>query len=1176
MTGRSKSLPSGVVTFVLTDVVDSTGLWERAPALMDGSMHRCEALIASAVSDGSGLLLKFRGEGDSTMSVFGRATDAARAAMAAQRSLLAEEWPLETQIRVRVAVHTGEAIERDGDYFGPAVNRSARLRSIARGGQVLVSRATADLVADHLDEGIELVDLGEHQLRGVERRESIYALVGPGVHERTGPHVASETTPSVLDRRGVTRKEREVLAALAERLSNPEIAVRLYVSRRTVESHVSSLLRKLDATNRRDLAGRARDLLGGHDGEPTPRPRSALPAQLELLTDPASYVGRQPERASLRDMWARVCDGHSLIAVVAGEAGIGKSRLVAELAAEVHADGGRVLLGSCYEDALRPYEPFVQVLEEQTASVPVAEVRRRVGDAGAPLCLVAPALAASLRGAPGGASIDARAAPVEVLDAVAGYLTRAAEGGPVLLVIEDLHWSTSTTQDVIRHLTRRGGHAPLLVVVTTRDARPDLTEPVALLLADLGRLPMVETITLRGLSRPEVATLVAGLDSSGDPDRVHAETDGNPLFVRELATSRSEGIGSSVAGILVRRYAHLEAADLALLDIASVIGTEFGADLLAVSASRPLAECLEALERVEAAGLVAALPGRLGHFVFAHALFRSARYDALTSARRLRLHCDVAEALARTPDGATIAELSRHACIAAPLGGAREAIEHACRAGDIAERALAPAEAADQYERALAVAALLDPPDPRLRIDLAIRLGEMLLRAGNPRHREVLRTAAAAARDEGDAARLALAAAGMLQYGLMTSGLASDPELVAIAEEALSSLGTQRTAARARVQAALATELVHRDPAHSRTLIDDACGIANDLDDPFVLGQVLCSQRFAGHAPGDVEATLDNAARLIDIGHRTGDRTFTIAGLETRAAAHREAGDLVECDRAVAEYEALLGASELPHIRAFLALFRSGRAALAGDLVAAEHTARDVLALAKIGGFDPANWFGSALWTIRHHQRRLGRFTSFQRRAAREEPGLTSYLGAMHAISQLHASRPTEAAAELERLATRGFDEVPRNFLWTVTMAMLCETAEMTEDAVAGELLFEALHPHAGRLAANMVLVFEPIDLALAQAALAAGNSEEAASWASRAAEASRRRRTPIFLARELVRVAAARQRMGADRDTIAPLVVEALDIADRTGAALIRHEAAHYGLSTRAGESSKSDRDGS
>ena len=508
------------------------------------------------------------------------------------------------------------------------------------------------------------------------------------------------------------------------------------MSRRTIESHVSSLLRKLDASNRRDLAGRAHDLLSEAQDASSPT-HAALPAHLDLLADPDGYVGRETERGQLAELWSRASDGQSLIAVVAGDAGIGKSRLVAELAADVHADGGRVLLGSCYEDASRPYDPFVQVLEEQAATLPAAELRRRVGSASRPLSLIAPSDAETPLDSPR-PDIGTGTTRVEILDALVGYLTRSAEGAPVLLVIEDLHWSTSTTREAVHHMARRITHVPILVVVTTRDTRPDLTEPAALLLADLDRLPAVTTISLRGLSRPEVAVLVGGLDGTGDPDLIHAETNGNPLFIRELATSDSQAIGTSVSAILIRRYAHLDAEDLALLDIASVIGTEFGADLLAASATRSLADCLESLERIEAVGLVAALPGRLGYFAFAHALFRRVRYDSLTSARRLRLHNAVADALARTDDTTKLAELARHACIAAPLRDAREAIEYARRAALAAERALAPAEASDHYGSALAVSEQLDPPEPTLRIDLAIRLGEMLLRSGSPRHREVL------------------------------------------------------------------------------------------------------------------------------------------------------------------------------------------------------------------------------------------------------------------------------------------------------------------------------------------------------------------------------------------------------------------------------------------------------
>lgn len=1164
MPGYSGTRPSGVVTFVLSDLVHSTALWERVPAAMDRCLRRCEEIVGGAVAANHGTLLKSRGEGDSTFSVFGRATDAINAAYVAQRSLTAEHWNEDTPVLVRMAVHTGEAVERDGDYFGPAVNRAARLRSLAHGGQVLVSRATAELVVDHLDADVRLMEMGEQQLRGMGRPEIVFALVGPGLAEPATISPPTARSASVLDERGVTRKEREVLTALAERLTNAEIAARLYVSPRTVESHVSSLLRKLDASNRRELAGRAAETLVADDssgGTAATDAAPRLPAALELLADPATYVGRSDERARLGELWDRACSGHTLIAVIAGEAGIGKSRLVAELATEVHADGGRVLFGSCFEDGQRPYEPFVHAISDDAAGLRAPEIRRRAGGGGPALVRIVPELARVLRVAPPGEVVDTATERADVFTCLHGYLSRAADPRPLLLVIEDLHWASATTRDALRHLARAGGHAAMLIVVTTRDVAPDLDETLTVFLADLAHLPGVDTILLGGLAEPELAQLLNALRLDADPGAVRADTGGNPLFVRELASSG--GVGGSLAGLLARRYARLTADDLGLLDLACVLGAEFGADLLAATAGRDVVDVVEALERAEAAGLVAASPGRPGRFSFVHALFRTARYSALTSARRLRLHRQVVQALERRSGDVLLPELARHACIAAPLGGAHEAIGYARRAGQLAERSLALDEAAAHYERALAVAHLLDPADPKVRLELAIRLGEALNRSGNPRYREVLLAAAEAARSLGDADALAQVAFAMIQYGVMTMGLANDAQFVAIAEEALAGLGPEPTATRARVLAALSSDVMHLDPQRARELVCEARDIARAVGDPVTLGQVLFSYRFAGYVPGGSDAGHPTADELIALGRRTGQKIFTITGLETRAAAFRAAGDLAACDQTVEEYAAVLGDEELPrtYVRVLLALFRSARYALAGDLAMAERAARDILTLAKGAAFDPANWFGSALWTIRHNQHRLGRFSAFYRRGIVREPGLDDYLSAILALAYLQARRTADAHIILRGFADAGFQGVRPNFLWTAKMAMLCETAEMTADAEAAAALVTLLRPHSGSLAANSILVFAPIDLALSQAALTAGDAEQAETFAANAVAASRQRNTPIFLGRELVRLAEARRRRGRDHDEIRPLVDEALELANRTGAVLIRREADHYGL---------------
>lgn len=170
------SLPVGTVTFLLTDIVGSTELWDRAPAEMAGALQRHDELVAQAVARHHGTLVKSKGEGDSSLSVFARASDAAAAAAAIQDSMTAEQWPETCAISVRAGVHTGEAELRDGDYHGSAVNRAARIRALAGGGQSLLSAATAALVADHVPDGCTLVDIGEHSLRGLRRPEHVHEL----------------------------------------------------------------------------------------------------------------------------------------------------------------------------------------------------------------------------------------------------------------------------------------------------------------------------------------------------------------------------------------------------------------------------------------------------------------------------------------------------------------------------------------------------------------------------------------------------------------------------------------------------------------------------------------------------------------------------------------------------------------------------------------------------------------------------------------------------------------------------------------------------------------------------------------------------------------------------------------------------------------------------------------
>jgi predicted ATPase/class 3 adenylate cyclase len=213
-------LPSGTVTFLFTDVEGSTRLWERHPEQMRAALAEHDALIESLTAQHGGLVVRPRGEGDSRFCVFRRATDAVAAAAAIQRALHQQDWPPEAPLRVRLALHTGEADLRDGDYYGGAVNRAARLRAIAHGGQTLLSAAVQELVRDGLPGGVGLRDLGDHRLSDLARPERVYQLLAPGVLDQFPPLRTPDALPHNLPLQvtsfvGREREVAEVREALA-------------------------------------------------------------------------------------------------------------------------------------------------------------------------------------------------------------------------------------------------------------------------------------------------------------------------------------------------------------------------------------------------------------------------------------------------------------------------------------------------------------------------------------------------------------------------------------------------------------------------------------------------------------------------------------------------------------------------------------------------------------------------------------------------------------------------------------------------------------------------------------------------------------------------------------------------------------------------------------------------
>lgn len=172
-------MPTGTVTFVFTDIEGSTKLWEQHPKEMAEALQTHDAILSGLFAQSGGFVVKHRGEGDSFFVVFASAKAAIEAATSIQLKLTTEKWSTPEPIRVRMALHTGEAELRDGDYYGPTVNRCARLRATAHGGQILISAITAQAVSGALPDFIALLDLGKHLLKDMEKPEQVYQLVHP-------------------------------------------------------------------------------------------------------------------------------------------------------------------------------------------------------------------------------------------------------------------------------------------------------------------------------------------------------------------------------------------------------------------------------------------------------------------------------------------------------------------------------------------------------------------------------------------------------------------------------------------------------------------------------------------------------------------------------------------------------------------------------------------------------------------------------------------------------------------------------------------------------------------------------------------------------------------------------------------------------------------------------------
>ena len=277
--------------------------------------------------------------------------------------------------------------------------------------------------------------------------------------------------------------------------------------------------------------------------------------------DATPLVGREGELARLRAAWEQSRIGRPRVVLLAGDPGIGKTRLAAEFCRAAHADErAAVLLGRCQEELRAAHQPFIEAFERYVGAASIDELRLQVGDDRALIARLVPAVERHLPGGAASPAADPEAERYRLFGAVARLLREAARARPAIFLLDDVHWADEPSLQLLVHVVRELGDAPLLVIGTYRatEVEPALGDA----LAALRRLRATEEIALGGLDRDEVAALVrarTGADPRDAADEVLARTEGNPFFIEELLREPSaEGVPSSVEDLIRRRLARLD------------------------------------------------------------------------------------------------------------------------------------------------------------------------------------------------------------------------------------------------------------------------------------------------------------------------------------------------------------------------------------------------------------------------------------------------------------------------------------------------------------------------------------------------------------------------------------------------------------------------------------------